>query len=140
MWSFSIVFCVQKTTVRSITCSSSRTLAWPTIEHQLTLCFRRRIFRLLPSLKSGPLKIEVAGATDLIESNKRERNQVNVRRLPSPHKLVSRLKRVLADKTMELDFFEGALQKVEARRQQSGVSGAKASIPNPKSDAFARQL
>jgi len=86
------------------------------------------------------LKIEVAGATDLIESNKRERNQVNVRRLPSPHKLVSRLKRVLADKTMELDFFEGALQKVEARRQQSGVSGAKASIPNPKSDAFARQL
>ena len=42
-------------------------------------------------------------------------------------KEVSRLKRVLADKTLELDFFKGALQKVEARRQQSGMSGAKAS-------------
>jgi len=42
-------------------------------------------------------------------------------------KEVGRLKRVLADKTLELDFFKGALQKVEARRQQSGVSGAKAS-------------
>jgi len=42
-------------------------------------------------------------------------------------KEVSQLKRVLADKTVELDFFKGALQKVEARRQQSGVSGGKAS-------------
>ena len=40
---------------------------------------------------------------------------------------VSRLKRVLADKTLELDFFKGALQKVEVRRQRSGVSGGKAS-------------
>lgn len=40
---------------------------------------------------------------------------------------VNQLKRVLADKTLELDFFKGALQKVEARRQQSGKSGAKAS-------------
>ena len=42
-------------------------------------------------------------------------------------KEVSRLKQALADKTLELDFFKGALQKVEARRQQSGGSGAKAS-------------
>ena len=42
-------------------------------------------------------------------------------------KEVSQLKRVLAEKTLELDFFKGALQKVEARRQQSGDSGAKAS-------------
>ena len=42
-------------------------------------------------------------------------------------KEVSQLKRVLADKTLELDFFKGALQKVEARRQQSGVTGGKAS-------------
>jgi hypothetical protein len=40
---------------------------------------------------------------------------------------VSQLKRVLADKTVELDFFNGALQKVEARRQQSGMTGGKAS-------------
>jgi transposase len=42
-------------------------------------------------------------------------------------KEVSRLKRVLADKTVEVDFFKGALQKVEARRQQSDDSGGKAS-------------
>ena len=40
---------------------------------------------------------------------------------------VSRLKRVLADKTLELDFFKGALQKVEERRRQSKSSGAKTS-------------
>ena len=40
---------------------------------------------------------------------------------------LTQLKRVLADQTIELDFFKGALQKVEARRQQRGVTGAKAS-------------
>ena len=42
-------------------------------------------------------------------------------------KEVSRLKRVLAEKTLEVDFFKGALQKVEARRQRSGNSGETAS-------------
>ena len=42
-------------------------------------------------------------------------------------KEVSRLKRVLVDKTVEVDFFKGALQKVEARRQQSDDSGGTAS-------------
>jgi len=42
-------------------------------------------------------------------------------------KEVSQLKRALAEKTLELDFFKGALQKVEARRQQKDGSGAKAS-------------
>ena len=42
-------------------------------------------------------------------------------------KEVHQLKRLLAEKTMEVDFFKGALQKVEARRQSSGGSGAKAS-------------
>ena len=42
-------------------------------------------------------------------------------------KEVSQLKRVLAEKTLELDFFKGALQKIEARRQQQDVTGAKAS-------------
>ena len=40
---------------------------------------------------------------------------------------VRQLKRLLADKTLEVDFFKGALQKVEARRQSKGSSGAKAS-------------
>ena len=42
-------------------------------------------------------------------------------------KEVSRLKRVLADKTLELDFFKGALQKIEERRRQSKNSGGKTS-------------
>ena len=42
-------------------------------------------------------------------------------------KEVTRLKRVLADKTLELDFFKGALQKVTGRRRQSKNSGGKTS-------------
>ena len=44
-------------------------------------------------------------------------------------KEVSRLKRVLAEKVLEVDFFKGALHTVEARRQQTGTSGAQASTP-----------
>ena len=40
---------------------------------------------------------------------------------------VRRLKGALADKTLEVDFFKGALQKVAARRQPPEVIGAKAS-------------
>ncbi|HCT62006.1 MAG TPA: hypothetical protein DGA22_14195 [Acidobacterium sp.] len=42
-------------------------------------------------------------------------------------KLVCELQRVLAEKTLEVDFFRGALQKVEARRQCSKRSGGTAS-------------
>ena len=40
---------------------------------------------------------------------------------------VHQLKRLLAEKTLEVDFFKGALQQVEARRQRSGDSGEMAS-------------
>ena len=42
-------------------------------------------------------------------------------------KEIGQLKRVLAEKTLEVDFFKGALQKVEARRRSNSGSGAKAS-------------
>jgi len=42
-------------------------------------------------------------------------------------KEVSRLKRVLAEKVLEVDFFKGAVHTVEARRQRSGKAGAQAS-------------
>ena len=45
---------------------------------------------------------------------------------------VHQLQRVLVDKTLEVDFFKGALHKVEARRQRSGRSGAKASTTRSK--------
>src|SRR5262245_16382 len=40
---------------------------------------------------------------------------------------VDELKRLLAEKTLEVDFFKGALQKVAARRQNKSESGEKAS-------------
>ena len=47
-------------------------------------------------------------------------------------KEVSQLKRVLAEKVLEVDFFKGALQHVEARRQRSGQAGAPASMPRSR--------
>jgi len=44
----------------------------------------------------------------------------------------SQLKQALADKMLELDFFRGALQKVEARRRQSEITGEKASTTKSK--------
>ncbi len=55
-----------------------------------------------------------------------ERAPANSREL-EVRKEVGRLKRLLADKTLEVDFFKGALQKVEARRRNRGGSGEKAS-------------
>jgi transposase-like protein len=43
-------------------------------------------------------------------------------------KQISKLKGLLANKTMEVDFFRRALRKVGARRRQSTASGAKASM------------
>jgi hypothetical protein len=40
---------------------------------------------------------------------------------------VRELQQALAEKTLELDFFKGALQKVEARRRSSSSAGEKAS-------------
>ena len=40
---------------------------------------------------------------------------------------VAQLKRLVADKTLEADFFKGALQKVEARRQSNRKAGETAS-------------
>ena len=48
-------------------------------------------------------------------------------RVSTLRKEVNHLKRVLAEKTLEVDFFRGALQKVEARRQSNNSSGEKAS-------------
>ena len=48
-------------------------------------------------------------------------------RVSTLRKEVNHLKRVLAEKTQEVDFFKSALQKVEARRQTSSKSGEKAS-------------
>ena len=47
-------------------------------------------------------------------------------------KEIRQLQGVLADRVLELDFFKGALQKVEARRRNSSVTGEKASRTKSK--------
>jgi transposase len=42
-------------------------------------------------------------------------------------KEVEKLKQALAEKVLEVDFLQGALHKIEVRRQKSGSSGAQAS-------------
>ena len=49
------------------------------------------------------------------------------------HEEVSALKQALAEKTLEVNFFKGALQKVEARRRNSELTGAKGSTTKSKS-------
>ena len=46
---------------------------------------------------------------------------------PELRQQVRQLKRLLAEKAMEVDFFKGALQKVEARRQSNKKPGESAS-------------
>ena len=46
---------------------------------------------------------------------------------------VLKLQRLLAEKTLEVDFFKGALQKIAARRQKSGASGETASTSKSES-------
>jgi len=48
-------------------------------------------------------------------------------------KEISQLRSVLADRVLELDFFKGALQKVEARRRNSSMTGEKASTTKSRS-------
>jgi hypothetical protein len=71
------------------------------------------------------MQLQVAGEIDLLETGEESAR-------PSTHegsyrKQVQRLKRLLAEKTLEVDFFKGAWQKIEARRQKSGASGETAS-------------
>ena len=51
----------------------------------------------------------------------------------SYRKQVLRLKQLLAEKTLEVDFFKGALQKIEARRQRRDASGETASTTRSES-------
>src|ERR1035437_6255415 len=60
-----------------------------------------------PRLRPAVLTTQAAKGTDL-EALRRENGQ---------------LKRLMAEKALELDFFKGALQQVGARRQGAGEAG-----------------
>jgi transposase-like protein len=64
---------------------------------------------------------------DQSEASRSEQSPPGNSRESALRKEISQLQRALADKTLELDFFKGALQKVEARRRNSGMTGEKAS-------------
>ena len=56
---------------------------------------------------------------------------------PSTHtasyrKEIQQVKRLLAEKTLEVDFFKGALQKIEGRRQKRDETGETASTSGSK--------
>ena len=53
--------------------------------------------------------------------------QANARELDLKQQL-ERFKRLAAEKTLEADFFKGALHKIAARRQSKGKSGETASM------------
>ena len=57
-------------------------------------------------------------------------------------KEIAELKRLLADKTVEVNFFRSTLQKVRARRQQSDISGClppEESLRDPRGYGNARR-
>jgi transposase-like protein len=64
---------------------------------------------------------------EAMEAAQSDESPVGNSREAALRKEVRQLKRVLADKTLEVDFFKGALHKVKARRHGSGNSGGKAS-------------
>jgi len=58
--------------------------------------------------------------------------RVKPARGPKPHEQkleeeIQRLKQSLANRTLEVDFFKGALQRVKARRQRNTATGGEAS-------------
>jgi len=87
-------------------------------------------------MKDCPSVSALAKELDIDRSNlyewqrQLERGSEASARVTSPvrelRKQVRELQRVLAEKTLEVDFFKGALQKVEARRQSSKCSGGTA--------------
>jgi transposase len=53
---------------------------------------------------------------------------------------ISDLKRLFAEKTLEVNFFRGALQKVEARQHESSGSGVRHLRPHPGRNVAARRF
>jgi len=85
-------------------CQSIRGLARELgINHRLLYEWRERMADLSDQRSSGKKRI------------RQQENEIN------------QLKRLLAEKTLEVDFFKGALQKVAARRQTRNANGEVAS-------------
>jgi transposase-like protein len=75
---------------------------------------------------------------EAMEATKEQAPAVSNTREAALRKEVGQLKRVLAEKTLEVDFFRGALQSIEAREQKDLARGHLR--PNPGSDVDARRI
>jgi transposase-like protein len=93
------------------------------------------VARMMTSPNIGELASELGVTRECLYKWRRKLDQIESSEesaRPATHepfyrKQVQQLKRMLAEKSMEVDFFKGALQNVEARRQRSNGSGERAS-------------
>jgi hypothetical protein len=65
-----------------------------------------------------------AGCTDIPTAEDRERERLRKR--------VAELEQLVGRQAAEIDFFKGALRRVEARRQSNGTNGGAASTSKSK--------
>src|ERR1043165_416032 len=65
--------------------------------------------------------------TSAIKAPRGRKKKDNKKKIRQQENQINELKRLLAEKTLEVDFFRGALQKVAARRQTRSASGEEAS-------------
>ena len=96
--------------------------------------FRRRaVERMKVSANHSALARELGISKRLLyDWRDRAADLRDKRTVPNRHALqqeteIKELKRLLAEKVLEVDFFRGALQKVAARRQARGANGETAS-------------
>jgi transposase-like protein len=107
--------------------------------NKFTKAFREEALERLRSCKNVTALAEELGVHRTLLYKWRERMQTREKGLPvnaASAKLQAEnreLKRMIAEKTLEIDFFRGALQKIEARRQSKDRPGEKASTTKSRS-------
>lgn len=93
--------------------------------HEEVAVSRSTVYRWRDEYERQDPSATVPPAREVQAAGKDEPAGVKRRKLAEPPKdlLIKQLKTALAEKTLEVDFFRGALREVEARRQQNTVSG-----------------
>jgi transposase len=77
-------------------------------------------------------KAYTAGGAEALRNSGRPRPVPQAAEAMSAERRIAELERELGKKEIELRFFKGALQRIEASRQASGLPGATASSPRSK--------
>jgi len=102
----------QRALERMKTCKNVKVLA-------KELGVARQLLYIWKQQAEGPKKVSEPGASE----DPRER------RIRELEKQVGELKGVVGEKTLEADFFAGALRRIEESRRKKGKTGATASTP-----------